>query len=130
MLCKDTLLMVGGGLLAGFGAAQSIGEKKPFEKIEIIGPLIGGIALLGYGYMNYSNKKMGGGGLGMAPKQMMYNDGRDIMPMGGMKQSAVPTPLSKEKPLKVMANYTFPTLNASGNASPSYDYNHIYPGFI
>ena len=64
MLCKDTLLMVGGGLLAGFGAAQSKGQKKPFEKIEIIGPLIGGIALLGYGYMNYSNKKKMGGGRG------------------------------------------------------------------
>lgn len=130
MICKDTLMMVAGGLIAGYGAARAMSEKNSIKKLDVIGPLIGGGALLGFGYMNYTKGK-GGGGLGMKPpKQMMYNDGFDIVPMGGMKQSAVPTPLSREKPLKVMANYTFPTLNASGNASPSYDYNHIYPGFI
>ena len=129
MICKDTLTMIAGGLLAGYGAAGALGEKNGIKKLEVIGPLIAGAAILSFGYMNYNKNKMGGG-LGKPPKQMMYNDGFDIMPMEGMKQSAVPTPLSPNKPLKVMANYTFPTLNASGNASPSYDYNHIYPGFI
>lgn len=125
MICKDTLTMIAGGLLAGYGAAGALGEKNGIKKLEVIGPLIAGAAILSFGYMNYSSKnKMGGGGLGKPPKQMID------MPMEGMKQSAVPTPLSPNKPLKVMANYTFPTLNASGNASPSYDYNHIYPGFI
>ena len=130
MICKDTLTMIAGGLLAGYGAAGALGEKNGIKKLEVIGPLIAGAAILSFGYMNYSSKNKGGYGMAPKPKQMMYNDGFDIMPMEGMKQSAVPTPLSSNKPLKVMANYTFPTLNASGNASPSYDYNHIYPGFI
>lgn len=123
-------MMVAGGLIAGYGAARAMSEKNSIKKLDVIGPLIGGGALLGFGYMNYSSKNKGGYGMAPKPKQMMYNDGFDIMPMEGMKQSAVPTPLSPNKPLKVMANYTSPTLNASGNASPSYDYNHIYPGFI
>jgi hypothetical protein len=124
MICKDTLTMIAGGLLAGYGAAGALGEKNGIKKLEVIGPLIAGAAILSFGYMNYTKGK-GGGGLGMKPPKQMID-----MPMEGMKQSAVPTPLSPNKPLKVMANYTFPTLNASGNASPSYDYNHIYPGFI
>ena len=130
MICKDTLIMVVGGLIAGYGAARAMQEKNSIKKLDVIGPLLGGSALLGYGYMNYSKGKSGSGGYGMVPhkpQQMMYNDN---MPIGGPLQSAVPTPLSREKPLKVMANYTSGTLNSSGNASPQYDYNHIYPGFI
>lgn len=131
MLCTNTALMVGGGLLAGYGASQVIGEKKPLSKLEIIGPLAAGLALLGYGFMNYSKGKGCGGQHKKGPQ------------LPGVKESlekrqptntTPPITLSRSSnaissDARVWSNYTVNQFS-SGNASPQYDYNHIYPGFI
>jgi hypothetical protein len=140
MICKDTLMMIAGGLLAGYGASKAMGGKKDFTKLEVLGPLVGGGALLGLGYMNYIKKKTpmpsippNVKGIPADNTPLFGDEGNDIYSISpsGLKQSAVPTVLSPTKPRNVWANYTESnTLNTSGNASSLYDYNHIYPGFI
>ena len=155
MICKDTLMMIAGGLLAGYGAVRAMGEKNAFKKFDVVGPLIGGGAILGFGYMNYRKNKMppaqppvpnvkgmgGAAAVDNTPKPvtsaslppLFGDEGYDVYSLSpqGLIQGAVPTVLSKNKPMNVWANYTEQnTLNTSGNASSLYDYNHIYPGII
>lgn len=119
MLCTNTLLMVGGGLLAGYGASQAMESKKNYTKLEVLGPLVGGLAILGFGFMNYSKGKGCGGG---KPIPHVKN-----APMA----DNTPTPIPMSKPTVKLTGYpTFTNTHSSGNASAQYDYNHIYPGFI
>lgn len=150
MICKDTLMMIAGGLIAGYGAARALGEKNSIKKLEVIGPLVGGSALLGFGYMNYTKNKMppanppvpnvkgvtssNSSVTDNTPKSPLFGDeGYDIYSISpsGLKQGSVPTVLSANKPRNIWANYTESnTIHTSGNSSSLYDYNHVYPGFI
>jgi|SRR5690349_3138821 len=126
MFCKNTAFMLGGGLLAGYGALQIKG--KNYTKTEVIGPIAIGLALLGYGFMNK-------GSCGKKPQPELPGVKESLE----KRQSTSTTPpitLSRSSnaissDARVWSNYTsYNTLNSSGNASPQYDYNHIYPGFI
>lgn len=122
MLCTNTLMMVGGGLLAGYGASQAM-ETKKYTKLEVLGPLVGGLAILGFGLMNYKK-----GGCGKAKVEM-------VPPSPSAKESApmsnTPATITQTRPVAKITGYpTFVNTHSSGNQSAQYDYNHIYPGFI
>jgi hypothetical protein len=124
MICKDTLMMIAGGLLAGYGASKAMGGKKDLHKLEVLGPLVGGGALLGLGYMNYMNKK--------TPMPQIPPNVKGITSPNASVADNTPKPILPPPSVRnIWANYTESnTLNTSGNASSLYDYNHIYPGFI
>lgn len=122
MIGKNTILMVGGGLLAGYGASQ-IGGKNSLSKLEVIGPIIAGLGLLYYGYTNYKKPQPQLPGI----KESLENRPNNTTPPITLSRSSN----AQSTNARVWSNYTsYGTLNASGNASPQYDYNHIYPGFI
>ena len=126
MFCKDTLMMIAGGLITGYGAARAMGEKNSIKKLDVIGPLIGGAAILGYGYMSYSKNKMPS-----SPPAPPVPHVKGVTSMNDSVMDNTPKPIPNPAPRRMWANYTESnTLNASGNASSLYDYNHIYPGFI
>jgi hypothetical protein len=128
MVCTNTALMVGGGLLAGYGVLQIKGEKKPFSKLEIIGPIAAGLALLGYGFMNK-------GSCGQKKQPQPELPGiKESLEKRQSTNTAPPITLSRSSnaissDARVWSNYTVNQFS-SGNASPQYDYNHVYPGFI
>jgi hypothetical protein len=124
MICKDTLMMIAGGLLAGYGASKAMGGKKDLYKLEVLGPLVGGGALLGLGYMNYMNKNKS------TPLPPIPPNVKGV-PNTMADNTPKPIPNPMPTTTRMWVNYTESnTLNTSGNASSLYDYNHIYPGFI
>lgn len=126
MICKDTLMMIAGGLLAGYGAARAMGDKKALTKIEVLGPLVGGGAILGFGYMNYRKNKSP---IPIPPNVKGITNSNASVADNTPKP--IPQPLAAAPMRNIWANYTESnTLHTSGNSSSLYDYNHIYPGFI
>jgi uncharacterized membrane protein YebE (DUF533 family) len=132
MICKDTLMMIAGGLLAGYGASKAMGGKKDFTKLEVLGPLVGGGALLGLGYMNYIKKNKG-----VSQPIPPVPNVKGVTDFNSSVADNTPEPITQSmstmspQPMRMWSNYTESnTLNTSGNASSLYDYNHIYPGFI
>lgn len=125
MICKDTLMMIAGGLIAGYGAARALGEKNSIKKLEVIGPLVGGSALLGFGYMNYTKNKM-------PPANPPVPNVKGVTSMNDSVMDNTPKPIPNPAPMRnIWANYTESnTIHTSGNSSSLYDYNHVYPGFI